>query len=244
MRLNIAILVSSLTLSVLGTVTPQAWYRLGEGGIGVNNYPLDSSVNGHTLNSAWGTGVSVIALGAVAQSTTSYYFNGIESGFWGTYTSSLDNIGIECWARTSSSQANKTLFNTGASGLQLVYDNGFRAAIQGVAWIGGTYVASTGAWIHVALVRTNGVNIFYVEGKPFASSGTVPGATYVLHLGIEPGGSGMFEGNIDEARVFTFNSGEFDPRDLLYYIWIPIYGLRVDGTDIKVNDKVLCIQHY
>ena len=202
-------------------VTREAWYPLGEQGAGSNNVPLDYSGNRRHFIGSNGSNSFIVAGGAVPWSISNCFFAGTNSGCWTEgYNPPEDNVGIECWAHTTASgQTNKTIFCTGINGLQLLYDKGFKAAIHNVAFVGGTYrPPSTREWVHLALVRTNGVALFYVNGVQCSAPSTaVPGDALSLHMGVAPGGAGQFMGGIDEARVFIFTDGAFSTNDLACY---------------------------
>ena len=76
---------------------------------------------------------------------------------------------------------------------------------------------NTNQWYDVALVRAGGVSTLYVNGTPYAlSMGTPNVATSALMIGGNPLYAERFNGRIDEARIFTFSSGSFNPStDLL-----------------------------
>ena len=70
----------------------------------------------------------------------------------------------------------------------------------------------------MALVRASGVSALYVNGTAYAlSMGTSNVAASALMIGGNPlYPAERFNGRIDEARIFTFSSGSFNPStDLL-----------------------------
>ena len=157
-----------------------------------------------------------------------YTFNGVNQGYFGTgYDAPENNVGIEVWVRTSDvAQTNHHVFGTGSNvnGLNIGYDAsgsaGWFGAIAGVTFVGtaGTSGYTSGEWIHLALVRDFGVTTFYVNGVASGTSTVSPFNATQPHLAINAGGAvgGYFGGDIAEARIFTFDPGQFNVSQLLY----------------------------
>ena len=83
----------------------------------------------------------------------------------------------------------------------------------------------TNSWTHLAAVRDNGTNTFYVNGVPYGPSTTDTPSTNVppsngnqtgIRLGACQDDEIAYCGLIDEARAFTFSPGAFNVTDLLY----------------------------
>lgn len=213
-------------LPAAATVTTQAHYRMGEGGAPAGKQPQDVSGNNrHFISSINGGSVTIGPASPAAGSTQAYVFNGGDQGFYDAgYNAPENNVGIEAWVRIGNlAQVNRNIFGTGGNtaGLNFVFDagqGGLRAAIAGISWVGNAYMpASTGEWVHVALVRNNGTATFYVNGQARGATTTAaPTDGSVFHLAVNSGGSLYFNGAIDELRVFTFTAGQFSPSDLLY----------------------------
>lgn len=96
---------------------------------------------------------------------------------------------------------------------------------NGVAPIGNSVPINTNSWTHLAVVRNNGVNAFYVNGlvtgptsidAPSTNVPTGTGQQAGLRLGAAGGDQVAYRGLLDEARAFTFTSGGFAVTDLLY----------------------------
>lgn len=214
-------------------VTPYAHYRMGDGSPstnGGNNLPFDASGNArHMAGSASGT--PAITNRGGPKDDAFYTFNGVNRYFFGTVTPwnpPEDNVGVEAWVRTSNlSQTNRNVFGTGNNtvGLNLGFDAnggiGWFGAVASKAFAGstGTSGYSAGTWIHIAAVRSAGVTTFYANGVASGTTTAVPNdasGAGVLHMAANSGGALSFEGDIAEARVFTFAAGAFDPStDLL-----------------------------
>ena len=96
---------------------------------------------------------------------------------------------------------------------------------NGVAAVGDPLPINTNTWTHLAVVRNNGVNTFYVNGAvhgptstdtPSTNTPTGTGQQAGLRLGASGGDQVAYRGLIDEARAFTFTAGAFAVSDLLY----------------------------
>jgi hypothetical protein len=83
----------------------------------------------------------------------------------------------------------------------------------------GSGPVSLNTWTHVALVRDGGVARLYVNGVAAGASAANNPATPTGFFGIDapPQGNStqVFQGLIDEVRVFTFAPGLFSTNDLL-----------------------------
>jgi len=157
------------------------------------------------------------------------------AGFFGPNTTTFmpaDNWGFEVWVRSENTTQNIDLFRVGG-----VTENGnlkigqlganWGASYHNISWIGAS--GGTGQpvvaeeWTHLAIVRDNGITSFYINGV--AQAGTSTGAPVwgtSLHLGVMPGGGSGWTGDVDDARAFTFNPGEFNPaQDLLLATVVP-----------------------
>src|SRR5262249_23245918 len=96
---------------------------------------------------------------------------------------------------------------------------------NGILQVGNPSPLNTNSWTHLAVVRNQGTNTFYVNGVPNgpintnAPSTNVPTGTGLqngMRLGASGGDQLAFRGLIDEARAFTFSPGAFAVSDLLY----------------------------
>ena len=216
--------------SATAAITLYAEYHLGEtGSLGANNRPLDSSGNGRNWgNEISGSTATVGSAGAYAAASTAY-LNTAGAGNEGWYSSGLfttlptDNFAFGVFARaaanTSGTQGDMFALggNNGAFKLSLAA-NGWAASSHNVNWIAGTdgiagsFAADT--WVHLALIRSGGITTFYINGS--AQGSTFAGAPVndTPHISVNPGGTTYFDGQIDEARVVTFTSGE-SPTNVL-----------------------------
>ena len=226
------ILSSSLALLLASAssdaaVTLFAEYHLGEAGslAGTGNLPQDSSGNGlHYTGEVGGGSASVFTAGVTAPGSTAFlstadgsnqgWFADIYGGPLAQTPLQTDNFGfgiyVQAAANSAATRADVFLLgeDNGAFGFSLDI-NGWAAGANGVAYIGpveGTgFTANT--WVHLALIRSNGVATFYLDGV--AQSNTYSGVPVhgEGHLSVEPNGTAFFDGFLDEARVVTFSEG-------------------------------------
>jgi len=224
-RLMLPALAALLSVSpATAAITLYAEYHLGEtGSLGANNRPLDSSGNGRNMvNEISGSTATVGSAGAYAAGSTAY-LNTAGAGNEGWYSSGLfttlptDNFAFGVFARAAANTSGTLgdVFalggNNGAFKLSLA-PNGWAASSHNVAWIAatdgvsGSFAADT--WVHLAMIRSGGITTFYINGA--AQGSTFSGAPVhdTPHISVNPGGSTYFDGQIDEARVVTFTSGE------------------------------------
>jgi hypothetical protein len=90
--------------------------------------------------------------------------------------------------------------------------------------VGDTVPLITNAWTHLAVVRNNGTNTFYVNGIANGASTTDAPSTNLptsgnqngMVLGASRDDQVAYRGLIDEARAFTFGAGQFSLTNLLY----------------------------
>lgn len=198
-------------------VTLYAEYHLGEAGSTLATTLQDTSGNSRNI--------ATVAAGTVATGTTNVYAPGSTAyldtsaaGNDGWFQTNLysalqaDNFAFGIYASASSAVGNLgdvfTLGgSTGSFKLSLTA-NGWEARTHGGAAFGGTGTFVADQWVHLAVIRNNGVSSFYVNGV--ALGGTFAGAPVnnTPHLSVTPGGTAYFDGRLDEARVVTFTAGE------------------------------------
>jgi hypothetical protein len=250
-------------IGVPASIDIQAHYRLGENGVGTDNLPKDSSGNARDFQTGAGATAANVTVSSTspAPGSTSYYlFNGDMTGFdeigWDPPE---DNIGVECWARSgdlafiTGTTVGSVVFGTGhnQNGIGILYDDfgaGFVGVLGNVDYVGLPYQpASTNEWVHLAVVRDQGVSTFYVNGVARTPTRTGnPINSSIVFMG-HGGSLTNFTGAIDEARIFTFNPGEFFPQDLLYYQatntrpYVTTFKGSATGFVIKLQDKTTSV---
>jgi hypothetical protein len=170
-------------------------------------------------------------LGFGGPSTFSYSFDG-GSYFNGTNIASLDqnNFGMEAWVDPASTTGSQMLlyYNDPASG------NGWSLTIQSGDYVindfGGGYnysentgvAATPGVWTDFALVQVSGNLDAYINGSLTTTTLGISGmAAPTSPTGlILLGGDSVdnFQGQIDDARIFTFSAGNFSAADDLNFV--------------------------
>lgn len=169
---------------------------------------------------------AIHALASAVGSSLACQFNGAGQYLSNAGFSTLtNNFGIEAWVMPNSTNVGNCIIayngNTGLDGWGLLQSgNTFSGNFGGVTIIGSAS-ATPNAWTHLALVRNNGTNTFFVNGVPVGTSSNAPASpSSGFSLGAPPQSptGQFFNGAIDEVRVFTFAPGEFNASDLWYSI--------------------------
>ena len=226
---RICVLVAVLLLNVMardasGVVDTLVWYRMGEDDPGAasgntaNNPIDDSSVNGFDV---WRTGTpSYTNDTPVGGTTLAMDFEADNNDRFTRYdelTTATDNFGMEAWVKIEShpDAAYRYIVHNNKWGIGV--QNGNFATHFDNRFILEHTAVPLGTWIHVAMVRDNGDNRFFTNGVEVAfatdTAPAVPSGNFCI------GGytdANDIDGMIDELRVFTFNTGEFEVSDLLY----------------------------
>lgn len=226
MTRSIAIAIALLMVAsyaASAAVTTQALWRMGEeAGDTAGNF--DSSGNGHTLSTNGGPTEATASPAPTAAGSTVYASAPGAAGYFGFDTSAnmtANDWGVSLWVRPNASQSKNILVVNGGSpqagDLKIGQIGGvWGPSYHGVAWIGATggtgQTAAIGEWTHLAIVDEGGTSTFYING--IAQAGTPATAAGVwgtgMHLAVDPGGAGGWSGDLDEVRMFTFGTGEFE----------------------------------
>ena len=212
------------SVPAFSAITVKAYFEMGDNGQGADNRPADSSANARDFTGIEGGAATINPSEGGFNNGAYYSFDGSRGYFDIGYVAPNDHIGLEVWVRTSNlTQSNKTLFSTGSAlnGISVGYSGGWFGAVAGVAGVGffPPEGYTPGEWVHLAVVRDSGTTTFYFNGAPSGTSGATPNAIGAnnVHTGWTPEPStGGFEGDIAQARIFTFEPGEFAISDLLF----------------------------
>lgn len=145
-----------------------------------------------------------------------------------TYTTSFQNWGVEAFVRPDHTSGTAVIAMIGRDSWARGF--GLRqvgTTLRGYIWGSETptsYTFTPGEWVHIALVNEDGVNTFYANGEVQQTDWVLDADTSFNSttntMGYNRIGSGIsdsniFQGAIDEVRVFTFESGQFQTSDLL-----------------------------
>ena len=220
--------VSATTLPPTPGITVQGWYRMGDDGQGANNLPQDSSGNArHFIVKNGASDTSISANGGGYNNDAYYTFDGVDQSYQDIgYDAPENNVGVEVWVKTSDlAQLNAHIFGTGtnANGLNISYEaagnRGWSGAVANVDWVGtgvGTANYTANTWIHLALVRDSGTTTFYVNGVASGTSAATPVNATQPRMAATFNNGIFFDGSVAEARIFTFDPGQFNASLLLY----------------------------
>ena len=140
-----------------------------------------------------------------------------QSGYYGGATafSFTDNFAMEIWVNPASSSlsGNHDVFclanNAGTIKIAINAGN-WQALINGSAFSTGV-VASASQWTTAAIIRSNGVSRFFINGIVQTGTGAATPVIANPMLFFGPAGVNGFSGILDEARLFTFVPGTDNP---------------------------------
>ena len=158
-----------------------------------------------------------------------------------------NNFGMEAWVKPQSSADAFILYNgkTSSSGWGFTIASNAGLQRYGVQYGGvdvfGAYPATNNAWAHLAMVCSNGISTFYVNGSLIATRPVFPNTptgNFGLACAPEAPGTQSFTGLIDEVRVFTFSPNNFNVSDLLLNAPIEKVDL-LPATQITASNSVL-----
>lgn len=221
-----ALAAAAIVSGAHATVNVQAYWKMDDTTVGI--LPTDS-VNDWDFTGRWSATGTTPATASPAPGSTAYT-TFAAAGFWepknpgGTAIPVVaDNYGFEMWFRVPAPSLGNTatlitLGNVDGSPCLVLNDGGtgLHASLRNQSYVGDAKPVSAGVWHHTAWVTTDGTTHIYLDGQEVASTTNVGTPSPVIHLGINPGGGRLFTGDIDEVRYFTFASGQFTAKDLLY----------------------------
>jgi hypothetical protein len=230
----VAIVSSPLTNEA--AVVDVRLYSLGEADPGAlplapgNPVTVDSAsgVNANkvgltTYNGTSGVGPPV-GVGIAPGSTMSMRFQNVDSRYQAPVVGGLvDNFGIEAYIQPQTSAEARPFYNGGDGTPLDALNDGFGLTISGgqyVGLLGGVAVIPSGVAVvpgtpvEMALVRNAGVFTVYIND---VAKGSLPVASVpvlaadMLSIGNFNATPVGFAGVVDEARIFTFAPGAFNP---------------------------------
>lgn len=237
-----AIVVVLAVSCAQASVVTMAYYRGGEteGKLPGDTWSGVADASGRGIDCAGtvtATSNSPIAGSSVAYEDSVFYFAGGKEIFPSGYTN-FQNWGIEGWFRPDSINTGATLMMIGrdnwGKGINIdkwntnrivCYFNG--RSSQG-SNANGVYITldseDVGQWMYIAVVNQDGVNTMYLNndvvgtwvGSPDTSNyGSVTTQMEYGRFGFGIANQTHFDGAMDELRMFTFESGQFQTSDLL-----------------------------
>ncbi len=204
--------------------------------VGVENITFSGSP-------AYTTNVGSRAVAATS-SSLALSFSGSEYGTR-SILSQVNNFGFELWVNSATSLGSHCLAyngDPGTSGWGLyIFDGNFGALFGGVTFLFSSAPVVAGTWTHVALVCDDGVASVYVDGVVVSTVNAIPNPpSGILAMAGNPGnlGTDLFEGLMDELRVFTFSAGQFSTNDLNLAAQLHI----TTGTATNLTDTSATLQ--
>jgi len=247
----------ALVTQVQATITNVALYRLGENDPGavsggtVSSNTYDLAGGHHLIRYGIPVYTNSVSTNAATQlgSSLAVHFNGANQYFSNAvFTTVIDNFGLEAWVRpnnTNPSPGRFIAYNgyvTNGWGL-LQSGNAYGFVFGDVVAVGATNSAVMDVWTHVAVVRNNGTSTLYINGIASGTNGLAPrpvtGGFAVGAPALNPFPAYLFNGTIDEVRVFTFAAGQFSPNDLSFYAPIPPAVTTLPATGVSNNAATL-----
>jgi len=132
-----------------------------------------------------------------------------------------DNFVAEAFVRATTDEGFRVILQYGAGthGWSLIRNKkGYQVMLGGVALVGWSGDIASGEWVHLAVVRDNGITRFFVNGKLSGDSKAKlndADGNATFSIGTDADRKQFFGGNVDEVRVSTFLAGAFDPAVLL-----------------------------
>jgi len=201
------------------------------------NYNLSKYGTGgpNTGTAFYGSSAAYAGVGGLASNSSVAL---ISTGDVGYYTSAINagtaNFGFQTYVRPNNTTGLQVIAANGgvgngwnlftANGSDLGLGSGYRYFVE-VAGKGildsGITVAAGGSVQNIAYVNDNGSNLFFYNFSQVASAnlGGINAAGSNFSLGFRASDvSRYFTGTIDEARIFTFQTGQFQASDLQNYV--------------------------
>ncbi len=208
------------------------YWRMGESDPGANpgvtiTNTIDSVGTNHLVMSGLPVYSADVALAAatLARSSLSANFTGTSGyGLGSNVVNLVDNFGIEAWVKPGPDVTTPQILvyngNTAFNGWGIILGSTAYAGLLGGVNVTGPASAFPNVWAHVALVRNQGTSTLYINGIATPGSGIgdlphPPSGNFAVGTVTQTPGSQVFNGLVDEVRVFTFSPGEFSPTNLL-----------------------------
>jgi hypothetical protein len=229
--LRLLALIALSGLVARATVMPIRFYHMGEEDPAVGNTVVvtnsfdSASTNALTITGApkyWATAAS-----GNTNSTYSMMFSVGDEATAGVVTN-IDNVCLEAWADTGWRISHVVAYNgdSATDGYGFILSNTNYLAVLGGVGIAATIPCPPGAWMHLAMVCSNGVVAVYTNGTLAAVTNAVPnpptGSLFIGGPNVGTAGNDptyfydFVHGFVDDVRISSFAPGGFNPADLIY----------------------------
>ncbi len=229
-RFLLRLLVVGLAAAITGSAqTTTHLYRAGENDSGAGN---GVALAGTTIDAAGSTNLSLAGAGSATYTSSTYapgsslaFSFGGGNYYAGAVDTSLTTSAsfvMELWFKPSSLSGTQALFyngNTGGNGVGIVLSGDKLTGLAGGRFFaGGTTVLTTGTWYHAALVSSGGTITYYLNGVSETSRAAnfINPTSGAMAIGGNNSGAELFNGMIDQAKIFTFTAGTFNTSMLSY----------------------------
>ncbi|MBI2826044.1 MAG: PEP-CTERM sorting domain-containing protein [Planctomycetia bacterium] len=237
-RFGVVALVCFAAGEAVAAISLVRQYRLGEADAGAlvglpGNPTTTDSAGGVPAVKVGNTTYDVGLFSPGSGSTLSMQFENVDSRYEApaALLGVSDNFGIEAYIMPDPFTAfvdGRPFYNGGdgiptnapSDGYGLLISRGtYQGLLGGVALLPTGVAAQPGVAVDMALVRDSGVTTVYINHVAVANSLAAPSPTIggdKLAIGnfLDSGALPPFAGVVDEARVFVFLPGQFDPGDL------------------------------
>ncbi len=230
-HISLIAIVLLVAISAPAAITMRDYWRLGENDSGAalasTNLTTTDSVGTNDLGWHGPARYSAdVASAAFTLTRSSFSINFTNTAFMAgpLISTNIDNFGIECWVKPTATNTDQVIVydgHTGISGWGIMIYGGVYSGLFGGKTIFGTHAATPGLWVHLALVRTNGIATLFYNGVAAGTSPSTPAIpTNAFAIAVPPqtvGSPGqLLVGLVDEVRYFTTVSNQFKTSDLLF----------------------------
>ena len=218
--------LSAAALPAAATITVLNQWHLGEADAGASAGGAGAaatvdSVGGVNLNKVGAPMYSSDVTPRIG-STLSMAFNGTTDEYMnsGVASTLTDNFGVEAWVKWNAGSPGSAAIvyngNSSNSGWG-IYQYGTMYGLLYGGNLGYSVTPVSNQWTELALVRSSGTTTFYVNGVPSFATATgpnVPAGGVAIGGNSLTSGTELFNGKIDEVRIFSFAPGQFSAGDL------------------------------
>ena len=196
----------------------------------MGNYNLTNNNAGAAF---YGSSAAYLGVGGLEDGSSVALITAGSGLYASTINAGTTNFGFQAYVRPNNTTGTQVIASNGGvangwnlftiEGSILGYSSGYRYFVEmyGVGILdSGITVDAGGAFHNIAYVNDNGINRFYYDFTEVAAlNGAIIAATGYFGLGYRAGAADFYYvGGLDEARLFTFQPGQFQASDLTNYV--------------------------